>query len=119
MARFSYQDETVSKKTLQEICPLTVAQNAIAGRWKIVILWHLSQNEIIRFNELLRLLPGISKGILTRQLRELEEDRLVYREVYKEVPPKVEYSLTEQGQKFIPVLEVMQVWGKDVLNKKL
>jgi DNA-binding HxlR family transcriptional regulator len=84
-----------------------------------VILWHLSKNEIIRFNELLRMLPGISKGILTRQLRELEEDELVHREVYKVVPPKVEYSLTEQGKKFIPVLEAMQVWGKDLLNKKI
>ncbi|WP_152630539.1 winged helix-turn-helix transcriptional regulator [Bacillus mycoides] len=91
----------------------------MAGRWKIVILWHLSKNEIIRFNELLRMLPGISKGILTRQLRELEEDELVHREVYKVVPPKVEYSLTEQGKKFIPVLEAMQVWGKDLLNKKI
>ncbi len=119
MASFSYQDESISEETQQEICPLTVTQNAIAGRWKIVILWHLSKNEIIRFNELLRMLPGISKGILTRQLRELEEDELVHREVYKVVPPKVEYSLTEQGKKFIPVLEAMQVWGKDLLNKKI
>ncbi|AXR17069.1 hypothetical protein DPQ26_13325 [Bacillus sp. E25] len=65
------------------------------------------------------LLPGISKGILTRQLRELEEDELVLRGVYKVVPPKVEYSLSEQGKKFIPVLEAMQVWGKDLLNKKI
>ncbi|MGG0658137.1 helix-turn-helix domain-containing protein [Rummeliibacillus pycnus] len=118
MARFSYRDESISEEIQQEICPLTVTQNVIAGRWKIVILWHLSQKEIIRFNELLRMLPGISKGILTRQLRELEEDGQVHREVYKVVPPKVEYSLTEQGQKFIPVLEAMQVWGKDLLNKK-
>lgn len=84
-----------------------------------MILWHLSQNEIIRFNELLRMLPGISKGIskgiLTRQLRELEEDKLVHREVYKVVPPKVEYSLTELGRNFIPVLGAMQVRGKDLL----
>ncbi|KKZ90887.1 hypothetical protein B4147_0250 [Bacillus wiedmannii] len=65
------------------------------------------------------MLPGISKGILTRQLRELEEDELVLRAVYKVVPPKVEYSLSEQGKKFIPVLEAMQVWGKDLLNKKI
>lgn len=80
---------------------------------------HLSQNEIIRFNELLKMLPGISKGILTRQLRELEEDKLVHREVYKVVPPKVEYSLTDQGKKFMPILEAMQVWEKDLLNSKL
>lgn len=82
-------------------------------------MWHLSKNGVIRFNELLRMLPGISKGILTRQLRELEEDELVLREVYKVVPPKVEYSLSEQGKKFIPVLEAMQVWGKDLLDKKI
>ncbi len=82
-------------------------------------MWHLSKNGVIRFNELLRMLPGISKGILTRQLRELEEDELVLREVYKVVPPKVEYSLSEQGKKFIPVLEAMQVWGKDLLNNKI
>jgi DNA-binding HxlR family transcriptional regulator len=119
MARFRYQDESISEEKQQEICPLTVTQNAIAGRWKILILWYLSKNEMIRFNELLRMLPGISKGILTRQLRELEEDELVHREVYKVVPPKVEYSLTDQGKKFIPVLEAMQVWGKDLLNKKI
>lgn len=119
MARFSYKDASISEEMQQEICPLTVTQNVIAGRWKIVILWHLSQNEMIRFNELLRMLPGISKGILTRQLRELEEDELVHREVYKVVPPKVEYSLTEQGKKFIPVLEAMQVWGKELLNRKI
>lgn len=61
MARFSYQDESVSDETLQQICPLTVTQNVIAGRWKIVILWHLSQTEMIRFSALLKKLPGISK----------------------------------------------------------
>lgn len=119
MARYSYQTEEISNELQQDICPLTVAQNVIAGRWKVVILWHLSQREVIRFNELQRLLPGISKGILTRQLRELEEDELVHREVYKEVPPKVEYSLTDQGKRFIPVLEAMKVWGKDLLKRKI
>lgn len=119
MARYSYQTEEISNELQQDICPLTVAQNVIAGRWKVVILWHLSQREVIRFNELQRLLPGISKGILTRQLRELEEDELVHREVYKEVPPKVEYSLTEQGTRFIPVLEAIKVWGKDLLKRKI
>lgn len=119
LANFRYQDELISKEIQQEICPLIVTQNAIAGRWKIVTLWYLSKNGVIRFNELLRMLPGISKGILTRQLRELEEDELVLTEVYDVVPPKVAYSLTEQGKKFIPVLEAMQVWGKDLLNKKI
>ena len=62
------------------------------------------------------MIPGVSKGILTRQLRELEVDELVHREVYKVVPPKVEYSLTEQGKKFQPVLEAMRDWGKTFSN---
>lgn len=118
MARYQYQEE-LPTELREEICPLTITQNVIAGRWKIVILWHLSQKSVLRFNELQRLLPGISKGILTRQLRELEEDGLVHREVYKVVPPKVEYSLTTRGENFIPVLQAMQVWGQDLLQEKL
>lgn len=77
-----------------------MVQDAIAGRWKIIIISSLSEHEVIRFNELLRMILGVSKGILTCQLRELEEDGIVYREVYKIVPPKVEYSLTDQGKSF-------------------
>jgi DNA-binding HxlR family transcriptional regulator len=83
----------------ETVCPVTQTQDIIAGKWKIIILWNLS-TQTRRFNELQRLLPNISKGILTRQLRELEEDNMVHREVYKEVPPKVEYSLTPLGQSF-------------------
>lgn len=100
-----------------EVCPVLQAQDIIAGKWKIVILWHLSI-KTRRFNELQRLLPNISKGILTRQLRELEEDQMVHREVYKEVPPKVEYSLTPLGQSFIPILDSMGDWSKKHLKSK-
>lgn len=116
MARFNFQVEPPPEDK-EAICSLTVTQNIIAGRWKIIILWHLSQRTR-RFNELQRLLPGISKGILTRQLRELEEDGMVHREVYKEVPPKVEYSLTEQGKSFIPALDMLSEWGKKYIEKK-
>ncbi|MCP3807829.1 helix-turn-helix transcriptional regulator [Paenibacillus sp. Lou8.1] len=111
MARFIPQGEIVPKEQ-EEVCPVTYTQNLTAGRWKVIILWHLSK-QTRRFNELQRLLPGISKGILTRQLRELEEDVMVHREVYKEVPPKVEYSLTPKGKSFIPVLDIMGEWGKE------
>ncbi|WP_075617912.1 winged helix-turn-helix transcriptional regulator [Paenisporosarcina indica] len=100
-----------------ELCPVMQAQNIIAGKWKIVILWNLS-TQTKRFNELQRLLPNISKGILTRQLRELEDDQLVHREVYKEVPPKVEYSLTPLGQSFIPIIDNMGEWSKKHLKSK-
>ncbi|MFE5431236.1 winged helix-turn-helix transcriptional regulator [Peribacillus simplex] len=116
MARFNFQGEPPPEE-LEEVCSLTTTQNVIAGRWKIVVLWYLSRRTR-RFNELHRLLPGISKGILTRQLRELEEDGMVHREVYKEVPPKVEYSLTPQGKSFIPALDIMGEWGKKYMEKK-
>lgn len=122
MARHQYDQKDkakVSAETFDKICPLTMAQDAIAGRWKIIIISHLSEHEVIRFNELLRMVPGVSKGILTRQLRELEEDGIVHREVYKVVPPKVEYSLTEQGKQFQPVLEAMHEWGKTFVSRAL
>ena len=95
-------------------CPVIVVQNMIAGKWKLSILWQLSDGTK-RFNELQKLLPDISQGILTQQLRELERDGLVHREIYREVPPKVEYSLTEIGQSFKPVLSIMCDWGKKYL----
>ncbi|MGG0177713.1 winged helix-turn-helix transcriptional regulator [Gottfriedia acidiceleris] len=117
MARFNFQEDHPPEEQ-DVVCPLTLTQNVIAGRWKIIILWHLSQRTR-RFNELQRLLPGISKGILTRQLRELEEDGMVHREVYKEIPPKVEYSLTELGKKFNTVLDAMKDWGTGFMKKKI
>ena len=101
----------------ETVCPVTQTQDIIAGKWKIIILWNLS-TQTRRFNELQRLLPNISKGILTRQLRELEEDNMVHREVYKEVPPKVEYSLTPLGHSFIPILQSMGEWSKKNLSGK-
>lgn len=99
-----------------KVCPVTDTQNVIAGKWKIIILWHLSSTK--RFGELQRLVPGISKTILTSQLRELEKDQMIHRKVYQEVPPKVEYSLTEAGEQFIPILESMGEWGrKYAVNK--
>lgn len=122
LARHSYDQADISEVsayTVEKICPLTLAQDAIAGRWKIIILSHLQEQEVLRFNELLRMIPGVSRGILTRQLRELEADNLVHREVYKVVPPKVEYSLTVHGKQFQPVLEAMSVWGKMILESKM
>lgn len=99
-------------------CPVLVVQNIIAGKWKLPILWQLSQGTK-RFNQLQKLLPEISQGILTQQLRELEQDGLVHREIYKEVPPKVEYSLTGLGESFMPVLTIICDWGKNYLNLRL
>lgn len=97
-------------------CPVAVVQNVISGKWKILILRQL-RNKIRRFNELQKQFPGISQGVLTQQLRELERDGLVHREVYKVVPPKVEYSLTDIGQSFIPVLDSIAEWAGSYLNR--
>lgn len=100
------------------VCPVGVTVGMVGGKWKIAILWQLN-NITKRFNELHRDLPGgISQAVLTGQLRELEKDGLVHREIYREVPPRVEYSLTELGQSFIPVIVRMGEWGRDYLLNK-
>lgn len=96
-------------------CPVGVTQNVIGGKWKIVIIWQIKDG-VKRFNELQKALPGIRQGYLTQQLRELEQDGLVHREVYKEVPPKVEYSLTDMGNKFLKVMDKMLEWGMEYID---
>ncbi|KMY53980.1 HxlR family transcriptional regulator [Bacillus sp. FJAT-27231] len=93
-------------------CEKELTLSVIGGKWKMLILWHLGKEGTKRFNELRTLMPGITQKMLVNQLRELEEDLIVHREVYPVVPPKVEYSLTEQGQSLIPILEIMYEWGK-------
>lgn len=82
----------------------------IGGRWKAIILWHL-RAETQRFSELRRLMPNITQRMLTNQLRELEEDGILTRTVYPEVPVRVEYALTESGRSLRPVLEALCAWG--------
>lgn len=91
-------------------CPVEATLDVIGGKWKGVILYHLSETR--RFNELQRLIPGVNRRMLTLQLRELENDGLVYREVYKQVPPKVEYSLTKFGHTLSPLILQMKDWGE-------
>ncbi len=88
----------------------------IGGKWKPLILQQLKE-EKKRFGELQRLIPEINKQMLTKNLRALEHDKIILRKVYAVVPPKVEYSLSEIGQSLIPVLEVMEDWGKEQIEK--
>ncbi|MCF7529394.1 helix-turn-helix transcriptional regulator [Neisseria sp. ZJ104] len=90
--------------------PVVNTLNIIGGKWKVLILYYLN-GETRRFNELQRLLAGITQRMLTLQLRELENDGIVHREVYPQIPPKVEYSLTEFGKTLIPVIDAMHAWG--------
>lgn len=91
-------------------CPVEATVDVIGGKWKSTLIFHLLGGPR-RFNELRRRLPGVTQRMLTLQLRELERDGLIHREVYREVPPKVEYSLTEFGQSLEPIIVQMREWG--------
>jgi DNA-binding HxlR family transcriptional regulator len=98
---------------LKEInCEKELTLAVIGGKWKLIILWHLGLEGTKRFSELKKMIPHITQKMLTNQLRELEEDLLVERKVYAEVPPRVEYSLSEYGSTLMPVLRLMYDWGK-------
>lgn len=91
-------------------CEKELTLNIIGGKWKMLILWFLGKEGTKRFGELKALMPGITQRMLVNQVRELEEDHIVHREVYPVVPPKVEYSLTKQGESLMPILEAMYKW---------
>ncbi len=92
-------------------CYFELAFQVIGGKWKTIILYHLSLVSRMRFGEIRRGIPEITERMLTRQLRELEADGMLHREVYREVPPRVEYSLTEFGRTLIPVMLQLRHWG--------
>lgn len=91
-------------------CPYATTQKVLTGKWAVVVLYQLSTGTK-RFNELQKLIPGITQTILTRQLRQLESDKLIERKVYAEVPPRVEYSLSHMGEKFKNVLDQIEIFG--------
>ncbi|WP_430110961.1 winged helix-turn-helix transcriptional regulator [Paenibacillus sp. B1-33] len=94
-----------------QACPVETTLDVIGGKWKGIILYQLLDGTK-RFNEFRRLNPGITQFMLTLQLRELERDGIIHREIYKEVPPKVEYSLTDFGRTLEPVIISMKAWGE-------
>ncbi|HSJ37773.1 MAG TPA: winged helix-turn-helix transcriptional regulator [Planococcus sp. (in: firmicutes)] len=100
-------------------CEKELTLSIIGGKWKMLVLWHLGKKGTKRFGELKTLMPGITQRMLVNQLRELEDHLIVHREVYPVVPPKVEYSLTEQGRSLIPILDSMYDWGKDYMERNL
>ena len=100
-----------------ENCPVEATLDLIGGKYKALILWHLS-DRTLRFSELRSRIPKATPKMLTQQLRELETQALVHREVYPVIPPKVEYSLTETGRSLLPILVAMRDWGADYLRSK-
>lgn len=93
-------------------CSVEATISLIGGKWKCVILYHLVDG-VVRFNEIRRRIPGVTQRMLTNQLRELEDDGLIVRTVYPEVPPKVEYSLSPLGKSLKPVFMALSAWGDD------
>jgi len=92
-------------------CVVEGALALIGGKWKGVILYHLFEEEVLRFNEIRRRLPSVTQRMLTSQLRELEADGFVTRKIYAEVPPKVEYRLTDHGRSLEPIIRALKSWG--------
>ena len=109
------QVNKMKKRELYD-CPVEITLDVIGGKWKSVILYHLIDGTK-RFGELKRLYPKISQRILTLQLRELESDQIIKRTVYPEVPPKVEYSLTEFGKTLSPLVKDLKAWGQKYNDK--
>lgn len=107
-----YEDSEVQTgDEYQVCCPVSDTIGIIGGKWKVIIIYHLTDTPK-RFNELMRDIPAITQRMLTMQLKELARDGIVHRHDYREVPPKVDYSLTEQGRTLIPLLEAMHAWGE-------
>ncbi|MBE3560360.1 MAG: helix-turn-helix transcriptional regulator [Ktedonobacteraceae bacterium] len=100
----------VSNKSCQYGCPVEATLDVIGGKWKAVVLFKLLSGPR-RFNDLKRDMPTITQRMLTLQLRELEADGVVHREIYRQIPPKVEYSLTDFGKTLEPILLAMLDWG--------
>jgi DNA-binding HxlR family transcriptional regulator len=96
-------------------CPVEAALDVIGGKWKPLILWALGGN-VMRFSELQKELPGVNTKMLTKQLRELEKDGVISRKVYPEVPPRVEYAITDFGKTLIPILNALCEWGAEYLG---
>jgi DNA-binding HxlR family transcriptional regulator len=101
-----------------EDCYVRYAMDVIGGKWKLIIIWIILQNGVIRFNDLQRKVDGISSLMLSKNLKELEKDGLILRHQYNEIPPRVEYELSELSQKLMVVLQSLGEWGCEVHKYK-
>jgi DNA-binding HxlR family transcriptional regulator len=93
-------------------CSMELTLALIGGKWKTLILWHL-RDKTLRYSEIRKAIPSVTPKMLTQQLRELEDSGLVRRVIYTQIPPKVEYSLTQTGQSLLPILDTLSKWGQN------
>ena len=103
-------------EAVSNACPMELGINILSGKWKLRILRNLYIKKVVRFNELQRNLGNITTKTLTEQLRELEDKKIIKRTIYPEIPPKVEYSLTDIGNSIEPVLKILCDWGNEYLE---
>jgi len=103
-------------KSSLDNCPLTFALNLIGGKWRLPIIWALSKNITLRYNELKKSIDGITNMMLTQSLKELELYNIISRKQFMEVPPRVEYSLTDNGENLISALKTLANWGNEIKN---
>lgn len=114
------QEDKIEKKTIfdENTCPVTATMQVLGGKWKAILINAIYHTSPARFGELKRSVKGITQSMLTQQLRELEEDGIISRKIYAEIPPKVEYTLTEFGLTLGPVIMALAQWGEGYQMKK-
>ncbi len=112
------EDQALYKSSFDS-CPLTFALNLIGGKWRLPIIWALSKNGSMRYNELKRRIHGITNMMLTQSLKDLEQYGIINRKQYMEVPPRVEYTLTENGENLIHALKALAHWGSIMKSRQL
>lgn len=114
--KINYSTQIPDENIYESKCPIIYALDIIDQKWKLPIIWYLFQNDSTRYNELKRKVNGITNIMLTKSLRELEENGLVIRIQYDTVPPKVEYSLTKRGKSLLPTLNELYKWGEEQIK---
>jgi len=103
----------------EKSCPVTATMQVLGGKWKAILINAIYLTSPARFGELKRSVKGITQSMLTQQLRELEDDGLISRKIYAEIPPRVEYTLTEFGLTLSPIMQSMAKWGEEYRKKKV
>jgi len=95
---------------------IEITVEILSGKWVVLILTHLGEEKVVRFNAFRKVFPDITQKMLSQQLKKLEDNKIISKKIYQEVPPKVEYMLTPEGEKLIPILDTMQEWGQGYLE---